>query len=199
MQVDQPEGERVTRPRITRRTVWFSSLSLLAIGTAGLAATYTRGDEAVRYGTVIGALGALRTVLPSVEKKYGLKYDMKDFRDATSTLLALDQGELDLTNANTISSGKQATTTSSTGTKSNLTNNAVSGGGGSTGTGSQVTNAHPVSSSGQIHTRTGNGPPTPPRVANYARPVQPNFRAPPPPRVMQRQGGGGGGQHQVHH
>jgi ABC-type nitrate/sulfonate/bicarbonate transport system substrate-binding protein len=93
------KGERVTGPPITRRTVWLASLSLAAIGAGGLAATYTRRDDTVRYGTVIGALGALRTALPSVEKKYGLKYDLKDFRDATSTLLALDQGELDLTNA----------------------------------------------------------------------------------------------------
>ncbi len=89
----------MTSPRITRRTVWLSSLSLAAISAAALAATYARRDDTVRYGTVIGALGALRTVLPSVEKKYGLKYDLKDFRDATSTLLALDQGELDVTNA----------------------------------------------------------------------------------------------------
>src|SRR5260370_14104787 len=88
----------MTRPRMTRRTVWLSSLSLAAIGAGALAATYTRRDDAVRYGTVIGTLGALRTVLPSVEKKYGLKYDMKDFREATATLLALDQGELDATN-----------------------------------------------------------------------------------------------------
>src|SRR5260370_8586850 len=86
------------RPRMTRRTVWLSSLSLAAIGAGALAATYTRRDDAVGYGTGIGTLGALRTVLPSVEKKYGLKYDMKDFRDATSTLLALDQGELDVIN-----------------------------------------------------------------------------------------------------
>ena len=89
----------MTGPRITRRTVWLSSFSLAAISAGGLASTYARGDDVVRYGTVIGALGALRTVLPSVEKKYGLKYDLKDFRDATSCLLALDQGELDLTNA----------------------------------------------------------------------------------------------------
>lgn len=95
--VNQPRGERVTGPRITRRTVWLSSLSLAASGADGFGSTYARGDDAVRYGTVIGALGALRTVLPNVEKKYALKYDMKDFRDATSCLLALDQGELDLT------------------------------------------------------------------------------------------------------
>jgi len=88
----------MTPPRMTRRTLWLSSLSLAAIGAGALAATYGRREDAVRYGTVIGTLGALRTVLPSVEKKYGLKYDMKDFRDATSTLLALDQGELDVIN-----------------------------------------------------------------------------------------------------
>jgi NitT/TauT family transport system substrate-binding protein len=88
----------MTSPRLTRRTVWVSSLSLAAIGAGALAASYARRDDTVRYGTVIGTLGALRTALPSVEKQYGLKYDLKDFRDATSTLLALDQGELDVTN-----------------------------------------------------------------------------------------------------
>jgi NitT/TauT family transport system substrate-binding protein len=91
-------GDRMTPPWITRRTVWLSSLALVAIGAGGVVATSTRRDDAVRYGTQIGALGALRTVLPSIEKKYSLKYDTKDFRDATSSLLALDQGELDLTN-----------------------------------------------------------------------------------------------------
>jgi NitT/TauT family transport system substrate-binding protein len=97
MNVNQPRGERMTGPWITRRAVWLSSLSLAASGAGGLRLTHARGDDTVRSGTVIGALGALRTVLPNVEKKYGLKYDMKDFRDATSCLLALDQGELDLT------------------------------------------------------------------------------------------------------
>jgi NitT/TauT family transport system substrate-binding protein len=84
--------------RLTRRTFWLSSFSLAAIGGAGLAATYVRRDDTVRHGIQIGALGALRTVLPSVEKKYGLQYDIKDFRDSTSALLALDQGELDVAN-----------------------------------------------------------------------------------------------------
>ena len=60
--------------------------------------TYAREDDTVRHGIQIGALGALRTVLPSVEKKYGLRYDIRDFRDSTSALLALDQGELDVAN-----------------------------------------------------------------------------------------------------
>ena len=88
----------MTLPRMTRRTLWLSSLSLAAIGAGGLGSTYARGDDTVRYGTAIGAVGALRMVLPSVEKKYGLKYDVKDFRDSTSQLLALDQGELDIAN-----------------------------------------------------------------------------------------------------
>src|SRR5215831_12779492 len=88
----------MTLPRMTRRTLWLSSLSLAAIGTGALAATYARPDDTVRYGTAIGAVGALHMVLPSVEKKYGLKYDVKDFRDSTSQLLALGQGELDIAN-----------------------------------------------------------------------------------------------------
>jgi NitT/TauT family transport system substrate-binding protein len=91
-------GKWMSRSRVTRRAVWLSSLSLAAIGAAGLAYTYARRDDTVRFGLVIGALGALRTALPDVEKKYGLKYDIKDFRDATAGLLALDQGELDVVN-----------------------------------------------------------------------------------------------------
>src|SRR5215471_20774099 len=88
----------MTAPRITRRTFWLSSFSLAAIGVGGLASTYAGNDNTVRHGIQIGALGALRTVLPSIERKYELKYDIKDFRDSTSALLALDQGELDVAN-----------------------------------------------------------------------------------------------------
>src|SRR5215831_8369131 len=95
---DQPKGDRMTAPRITRRTFWLSSFSLAAIGVGGLASTYAGNDNTVRHGIQIGALGALRTVLPSIERKYELKYDIKDFRDSTSALLALDQGELDVAN-----------------------------------------------------------------------------------------------------
>jgi ABC-type nitrate/sulfonate/bicarbonate transport system substrate-binding protein len=98
MSVDQPKGDRMTPPRITRRAIWLSSLSLAAIGAGALPATDACADDTVRYGTAIGGIGALRTVLPSVEKKYGLKYDIRDFRDSTSQLLALDQGELDVAN-----------------------------------------------------------------------------------------------------
>ncbi|HLK82620.1 MAG TPA: ABC transporter substrate-binding protein [Xanthobacteraceae bacterium] len=88
----------MTLPRITRRTFSLSSLALATIGAGSLASTYARADDAVRHGIQIGALGALRTLLPSIETKYGLKYDVKDFRDSTSALLALDQGELDVAN-----------------------------------------------------------------------------------------------------
>jgi NitT/TauT family transport system substrate-binding protein len=84
--------------RMTRRTFWRSSLSLATIGAGSLVSSYARGDDNVRHGIQIGALGALRTLLPSIEKKHGLKYDVKDFRDSTSALLALDQGELDVAN-----------------------------------------------------------------------------------------------------
>jgi NitT/TauT family transport system substrate-binding protein len=55
--------------------------------------------DTVRYGIQIGALGALRTTLPDAAKKYDIIYDMKDFRDSTSVLLALEQGELDFGNS----------------------------------------------------------------------------------------------------
>jgi hypothetical protein len=85
------------RPAMSRRTAWLLLLSLVVIAVAGLAPyVRTRGDDTVRWGTVIGTLDAQRSALPDVEKKYGLKYDVKDFRDSTSSLLAVDQGELDI-------------------------------------------------------------------------------------------------------
>ena len=82
----------------TRRTFTFASLAFAA---GALTSTGARAADTVRHGIQIGALGALRTTLPDVEKKYDLKYDVKDFRDSTSVLLALEQGELDIGNTTT--------------------------------------------------------------------------------------------------
>jgi len=71
---------------------------MAVVGAGGLTSTPARSDVTIRHGIQIGALGALRTTLPNVEKTYELKYDIKDFRDSTSALLALDQGELDVAN-----------------------------------------------------------------------------------------------------
>ena len=80
----------MTAPRITRRAFWLSSFSLAAIGVGGLASTYAGNGNTVRHGIQIGALGALRTVLPSIERKYELKYDIKDFRDSTYEVIGID-------------------------------------------------------------------------------------------------------------
>ena len=55
-------------------------------------------QDVVRHGIQIGALGALRTTLPEVAPKHGLKYDIKDFTDSTAALRALEQGELEVAN-----------------------------------------------------------------------------------------------------
>ncbi len=57
--------------------------------------------DTVREGLQIGAMGALRTTLPGASKKDDLTLDVKDFRDSTSALLALEQGELDIVNTTT--------------------------------------------------------------------------------------------------
>src|SRR5262252_8974512 len=88
----------MTAPQITRRNLWLSSLSMAVLGAGGLSSTPARSNVTIRHGIQIGALGALRTTLPSVENMYDLKYDIKDFRDSTSALLALEQGELDIAN-----------------------------------------------------------------------------------------------------
>jgi len=85
--------------RITRRTVTFSMAAAVALGagfTKALAATDT-----VRHGLQIGALGALRSTLPTVAEANNLKFDVKDFTDSTSVLLALEQSELDIGNITT--------------------------------------------------------------------------------------------------
>src|SRR5262245_8004798 len=82
----------------TRRTFTVSSLAFPAGARTSPGA---RAADTVRHGIQIGALGALRTTLSDTEKKYDLKYDVKDFRDSTSVLLALEQGELDIGNTTT--------------------------------------------------------------------------------------------------
>src|SRR5205085_9340217 len=57
--------------------------------------------DTFREGLQIGAMGALRTTLPGVDKKYDLTLDAKDFRDSTTVLLALEQGELEIGNTTT--------------------------------------------------------------------------------------------------
>src|SRR5215470_749941 len=91
MNENKTKGDRMTFPRMTRRTFSLASLSLATIGTVGPVPSYALGEDNVRHGIQIGALGALRTLLSSIEKKHGLKYDVKDFRDSTSALLARDQ------------------------------------------------------------------------------------------------------------
>ena len=85
--------------KITRRDFGMSSLSFAAaLAGAELVPTSAFAADSVRHGIQIGALGALRTTLPTVEQKYDLKYDVKDFRESTAALLALEQGELDIAN-----------------------------------------------------------------------------------------------------
>ena len=57
--------------------------------------------DTFREGLQIGAMGALRTTLSASDKKYDLTFDAKDFRDSTSVLLAIEQGELEIGNTTT--------------------------------------------------------------------------------------------------
>jgi NitT/TauT family transport system substrate-binding protein len=89
----------MTEYRITRRDLG----KLLSAAAAGFAlpATLMRHAHAAdtfREGLQIGAMGALRTTLPGVDKKYDLTLDAKNFRDSTSVLLAIEQGELEIGN-----------------------------------------------------------------------------------------------------
>ena len=83
----------MTKDSITRRD-FGKALSTAAAGIA-LPTILTRhayAADTVRHGLQIGAMGALRTTLPAASTKYDLTFDVKDFRDSTSVLLAIEQG-----------------------------------------------------------------------------------------------------------
>jgi len=92
----------MTADDITRRDFGMA----LSAGVAGFAlptvlVAQAQAADAFREGLQIGAMGALRTTLPATDKKYDLTFDAKDFRDSTSVLLAIEQGELEIGNTTT--------------------------------------------------------------------------------------------------
>ena len=92
----------MTEGRITRRDVGMA----LSAAVAGLAlptmlVRQAQAADTFRHGLQIGAMGALRTTLPGVDQKYDLAFAAKDFRDSTSVLLAIEQGELEIGNTTT--------------------------------------------------------------------------------------------------
>ena len=92
----------MTEHHITRRNLG-TVLGTAAVGFA-LPTIFTRhayAADTFREGLQIGAMGALRTTLPGADKKYDLAFDAKDFRDSTSVLLAIEQGELEIGNTTT--------------------------------------------------------------------------------------------------
>jgi NitT/TauT family transport system substrate-binding protein len=85
---------------ITRRD--FGIMLSAAVGALPtMLAGQARAADTFREGLQIGAMGALRTTLPAADKKYDLTFDPKDFRDSTSVLLAIEQGELEIGNTTT--------------------------------------------------------------------------------------------------
>jgi len=100
-----PPAERdidMSRHSITRRDLG-KALSSAGTGLVlpAMLARHAYAADAFREGLQIGAMGALRTTLPSLDKKYDLALDVKDFRDSTSVLLAIEQGELEIGNTTT--------------------------------------------------------------------------------------------------
>jgi NitT/TauT family transport system substrate-binding protein len=89
----------MTEHGITRRG--FSKTLSAAAASIAVPAMLVRQAQAVdtvREGLQIGAMGALRTMLPEANKKQDLVFDAKDFRDSTAVLLAIEQGELETGN-----------------------------------------------------------------------------------------------------
>ncbi|MGN6462103.1 MAG: ABC transporter substrate-binding protein, partial [Pseudolabrys sp.] len=92
----------MTNSGITRRSFGLSSFGAVVAGALpGILPNHAYAADTVRHGVQIGGLGALRTTLPDIGKKYDITYDLKDFRDSTSVLLALEQGELEVGNTTT--------------------------------------------------------------------------------------------------
>ena len=93
----------MTEYKLNRRQL--GKVLTTAIVSGGLSTTVlvrqTFAAETVREGLQIGAMGALRTTLPAASKKDDVVPDIKDFRDSTSALLALEQGELEIVNTTT--------------------------------------------------------------------------------------------------
>jgi len=84
--------------RISVRTGIVRSCSIAVAAIGLLLPSLAGAQDTVRHGIQIGALGALRTTLPEVGKKYDITYEIKDFGDSTAALRALDQGELQVAN-----------------------------------------------------------------------------------------------------
>jgi len=92
----------MTERSITRRDFGMAlSAAVGGIALPTLLAGQAQAADAFREGLQIGAMGALRTTLPAADKKYDLAFDAKDFRDSTSVLLAIEQGELEIGNTTT--------------------------------------------------------------------------------------------------
>jgi NitT/TauT family transport system substrate-binding protein len=92
----------MTEDRITRRDFGMAlSTAVGGIALPTMLAGPAAAADTFREGLQIGAMGALRTTLPAADKKYDLAFDPKDFRDSTSVLLAIEQGELEIGNTTT--------------------------------------------------------------------------------------------------
>jgi NitT/TauT family transport system substrate-binding protein len=92
----------MTNASITRRN--FGKALSGAAAAVALPSTFLQpafAADTVREGLQIGAMGALRTTLPAAGKKDDFALDVKDFRDSTSVLLAIEQGELEIGNTTT--------------------------------------------------------------------------------------------------
>src|SRR5262245_25604397 len=92
----------MTEASITRRDCGMAlGAAVGGIALPSMLARQARAADTFREGLQIGAMGALRTTLPAGAKQYDLAFDAKDFRDSTSVLLAIEQGELEIGNTTT--------------------------------------------------------------------------------------------------
>ena len=87
----------MTENSITRRDFGMAlSAAVGGLALPTMLAGQAQAADTFREGLQIGAMGALRTTLSGADKKYDLTFDAKDFRDSTSVLLAIEQGELEI-------------------------------------------------------------------------------------------------------
>ena len=85
--------ERAAR-QVTLAVVWAIAGGIFING----ALAQQSGPIEVRNGGMRGFLGMLKVSLAKIQDKHGVRYDNKIFNDATTTVLAMERGELEMGN-----------------------------------------------------------------------------------------------------
>jgi NitT/TauT family transport system substrate-binding protein len=82
---------------MNRRRYILKSAAAMVCLCSGLSSG-AKANEVVTVGLQLGAMGALKVQLPELGKKHGVTFDINNFNDSTTALLALEQGAVQVVN-----------------------------------------------------------------------------------------------------